>query len=344
MQPAAPAAAVGHLARRTGRRGRDEVMQGVSHPARRGWRGSGPAARGRGGGPGARRQTTRVSAERTADVRRASWPRPSASPATAATQIEAYLARPLGPGPFGGVVVIHHMPGYDARHQGDHPDVRRARLRRADAEPVPPRGARRQPGRRGRHGAGQRRRAGRAAGRRRRRGRGLPAGHWTAPTARSGSIGYCSGGRQSFLAACSLPLDAAVDCYGAFVVGTPPEGMPLKVGPIVHLAPSLSCPLLGLFGAEDQYPSPEQVDRAGQDRWTRPARSTSSTATRAPGTPSSRWTGPPTGRRPRTTAGRRSGTSSAATWQAEEADHVHVPDREDRGRRQRQGRGRAGSR
>jgi carboxymethylenebutenolidase len=74
-----------------------------------------------------------------------------------------------------------------------------------------------------------------------------------------GVIGYCSGGRQAFLAACSLPLDAAVDCYGAFVVGTPPEGMPLKVGPIVHLAPSLSCPLLGLFGADDQYPSPDQV-------------------------------------------------------------------------------------
>src|SRR5690349_8062050 len=29
-------------------------------------------------------------------------------------QIEAYLARPLGAGPYGGVVVIHHMPGYDA--------------------------------------------------------------------------------------------------------------------------------------------------------------------------------------------------------------------------------------
>src|SRR5262245_44042505 len=29
-------------------------------------------------------------------------------------QVEAYLARPLGPGPYGGVVVIHHMPGYDA--------------------------------------------------------------------------------------------------------------------------------------------------------------------------------------------------------------------------------------
>src|SRR3954465_15394454 len=28
-------------------------------------------------------------------------------------EIEAYLARPLGPGPFPGVVVIHHMRGYD---------------------------------------------------------------------------------------------------------------------------------------------------------------------------------------------------------------------------------------
>ena len=29
-------------------------------------------------------------------------------------EIEAYLARPLGQDSFGGVVVIHHMPGYDA--------------------------------------------------------------------------------------------------------------------------------------------------------------------------------------------------------------------------------------
>ena len=28
--------------------------------------------------------------------------------------IEAYLARPLGRGPYPAVVVIHHMPGYDA--------------------------------------------------------------------------------------------------------------------------------------------------------------------------------------------------------------------------------------
>jgi carboxymethylenebutenolidase len=72
-------------------------------------------------------------------------------------------------------------------------------------------------------------------------------------------IGYCSGGRQSFLAAVSLPLDAAVDCYGGFVVGDPPAESPLKVGPIVDKAPDLSCPLLGLFGADDKYPSPSDV-------------------------------------------------------------------------------------
>jgi carboxymethylenebutenolidase len=74
-----------------------------------------------------------------------------------------------------------------------------------------------------------------------------------------GVIGYCSGGRQSFLAATSLELDAAVDCYGAFVTGTPPEGFPLQVAPIVDRTPQLSCPLLGLFGADDVYPSPEHV-------------------------------------------------------------------------------------
>src|SRR5690349_14972887 len=74
-----------------------------------------------------------------------------------------------------------------------------------------------------------------------------------------GTIGYCSGGRQSFLAAVSLDIDAAVDCYGAFVVGTPPEGHPLQVRPLADRAADLRCPLLGLFGADDKYPSPDDV-------------------------------------------------------------------------------------
>ncbi len=84
--------------------------------------------------------------------------------------------------------------------------------------------------------------------------RGIPSAN-----GKVGVIGHCSGGRQAFLAACSLDLDAAVDCYGAFVVGEPPEGMNFPVTPVVHLTERLSCPLLGLFGADDRYPSPDQV-------------------------------------------------------------------------------------
>jgi carboxymethylenebutenolidase len=75
-----------------------------------------------------------------------------------------------------------------------------------------------------------------------------------------GVIGYCSGGRHSFLTAVSLPVDAAVDCYGAFVTGTVPDGFPLKATPLVDRTRDLGCPLLGLFGNEDKFPSPEQVD------------------------------------------------------------------------------------
>ena len=83
----------------------------------------------------------------------------------------------------------------------------------------------------------------------------------TSSNGKVGTIGYCSGGRQSFLAACSLRLDAAVDCYGAFVVREVPQDFPLRLsaGPIVDLAPQLSCPLLGLFGAEDKFPAPDET-------------------------------------------------------------------------------------
>ena len=39
-------------------------------------------------------------------------------------EIEAYSARPLQAGPVGGVVVIHHLPGYDRADHGVHQDVR----------------------------------------------------------------------------------------------------------------------------------------------------------------------------------------------------------------------------
>src|SRR5258708_33038048 len=173
-------------------------------------------------------------------------------------EIEAYLARPLGGESFGGVVVIHHMPGYD----GGTKDITRTFAAHGYAALMPNLYHRDAPGASPDDAAA----AARAMG-------GVPdkrlvgdvrgaADYLRAldgSNGKVGVIGYCSGGRQSFLAACSLPLDAAVDCYGAFVGGTPPEGMPLKVGPIVHLAKDRSCPLLGLFGADDSYPAPDQV-------------------------------------------------------------------------------------
>ena len=76
---------------------------------------------------------------------------------------------------------------------------------------------------------------------------------------KAGSIGYCSGGRQSFLVACELPVDAAVDCYGAFVISTSPPELPFRMEPVIDRAPKISCPILGLFGAEDKNPSPDEV-------------------------------------------------------------------------------------
>ena len=173
-------------------------------------------------------------------------------------QVEAYLARPLTPGPLGGVVVIHHMPGYDEGTK----EITRTFAAHGYNAICPNLYTREAPGASPDDAAATARAQG-----------GVPDDRLVGDVAgaaaflrampnsngKAGTIGYCSGGRQSFLAACSLPLDAAVDCYGAFVTGQPPENFPLKVGPIVHLAPDLSCPLLGLFGADDQYPSPEHV-------------------------------------------------------------------------------------
>jgi carboxymethylenebutenolidase len=174
-------------------------------------------------------------------------------------EIEAYLARPLGPGPHGSVVVIHHMPGYDAGTK----EIVRTFADHGYAAVCPNLYWREAPGADPDDAAATVRAAGgvpddRLVG----DVEGAAAYLRSQPTANGkvGVIGYCSGGRQSFLSACSLPLDAAVDCYGAFVTGRPPEGFPLQVSPIVDLTPQLRCPLLGLFGQEDKYPSPEQVD------------------------------------------------------------------------------------
>ncbi|MGK4578761.1 dienelactone hydrolase family protein [Kitasatospora sp. HPMI-4] len=173
-------------------------------------------------------------------------------------EIEAYLARPQGEQRRGGVVVIHHMPGYD---RATKEIVRRFAELGYDAI-CPNLYYREAPGAAPDDAAAVARAAGGVPDARLLGDAAGAAAHLRAlpgSNGRVGVIGYCSGGRQAVLAACSLDLDAAVDCYGAFVTGTPPEGFPLRITNLVAQLPQLRAPLLGLFGAEDKIPGPEEV-------------------------------------------------------------------------------------
>jgi carboxymethylenebutenolidase len=176
-------------------------------------------------------------------------------------QIEAYLARPAEPGSRGGVVLIHHMPGYDRwskevarRFATDGYDAIVTNLYWREAPGAEPDDAAAVA--RSRGGVPDERLVGDVAG---------AAAYLRALDSSNGKvgvIGHCSGGRQAVLAACNVDLDAAVDCYGAYVVGQPPEDHPmhpLKIRGFEEQLPKLGCPLLGLFGNEDAHPSPEEV-------------------------------------------------------------------------------------
>ena len=179
--------------------------------------------------------------------------------ATGGDEIEAYLAVPDdGAQARGSVVVIHHMPGYDTSSK----EIVRKFASHGYAALMPNLYSREAPGASSDDAAAVVRANG-----------GVPDGRLVGDVGAAadflraldnsngkvGVIGYCSGGRQSFLAACSLPLDAAVDCYGAWIVTPPAADSPVQARPIVDLAPQLACPLLGLFGVIDKMPSPAET-------------------------------------------------------------------------------------
>ena len=76
-------------------------------------------------------------------------------------------------------------------------------------------------------------------------------------TAKVGAIGFCSGGRQTLLFACSSNrVDAAIDCWGGFIDRATPDAQttPARPTPIITMVDKLSCPLFAVFGQEDQNP------------------------------------------------------------------------------------------
>ena len=173
-------------------------------------------------------------------------------------QIDAYFARPLGPGPFPGVVVIHHLPGWDEGTK----EITRKFAHHGYAAIMPDLHFREGKGGPEANSDSVKEAGGMPDDRSMGDVRGAMAYLRTLPyhNDKIGVIGYCSGGRQVYLAACTISgIDAAVDCYGGGVT-VPAEELTERqpVAPI-DLTETLGCPLLGLFGKEDKRPSPADV-------------------------------------------------------------------------------------
>jgi carboxymethylenebutenolidase len=178
-------------------------------------------------------------------------------------EIEAYYAWPTGGGRRGSVVLIHHLPGYDRwskevarRFAVDGYHVLLPNLYSREAPGADPDDAAALA--RSRGGVPDERLVGDVAGAAAHL-RGLPGSNGKVAV-----IGHCSGGRQAVLAGCNLELQGVVDCYGAYVIGTPSPDFATQARGLEDQLADLSCPLLGLFGAEDKHPSPEQVAELDQ--------------------------------------------------------------------------------
>lgn len=173
--------------------------------------------------------------------------------------IHAYYSRPLGAGPFPGIVLIPHMPGWDefcretARRFTQHgyavvcPDIY-CRIGTGHPEEI---------------------------SKKARESGGVPdevvmgdcqgavmfLKAQTYSNGKVGAIGMCSGGRHAFMAACCVDgIDAAVDCWGGNIFGecTDSEGEKYRA---IDFAEDLNCPLLGIFGNDDHFPTPDEVDK-----------------------------------------------------------------------------------
>ena len=190
-------------------------------------------------------------------------------------QGEAYYARPARSGKFPGVVVIHHIPGWcewttevvrKLAHYGYAAISPHLYFREGNPDEAP-------------DDLGARIRA--AGGVADAQIMGDVAGAMAYlraqpnATGKIGVIGFCSGGRQTLLFACSgSKADAAVDCWGGFIHRATPdaETTPARPTPILNMVDRLHCPLFAVFGEEDQNPTVAQSEelrssaqRAGKD-------------------------------------------------------------------------------
>ena len=177
-------------------------------------------------------------------------------------EVDAYYARPQGEGPFPGVVVIQHIMGVDEWIM----EVCRRFAHHGYAAVAPNLYARI-----GSLGEGE---LDEIVARLRSKG-GLNDDHVMSDveaslaflraqpesSGRAGVIGFCMGGRFTYLAAGKLAgIDAAVDCWGGGVAPAP-DAVNRPAVAAVDFTPSITAPVLGIFGNDDASPSPAEVDR-----------------------------------------------------------------------------------
>jgi carboxymethylenebutenolidase len=174
--------------------------------------------------------------------------------------ISAYVARPLGPGPFPGMVLLHHAPGWDEWYR----EATRKFAHHGYAAISPNLYHRAGEGKSDDVAAKVRAEGGvpdaQVIGDTEGAVRWLKAQPWL--NGKVGVFGTCSGGRQTFLYAChTKSINAACELWGGRVVMSKEELNPKQPTPPIEFTRNLSCPLLGLFGNEDRSPTPEQVDQ-----------------------------------------------------------------------------------
>jgi len=178
------------------------------------------------------------------------------------TPTTAYVAKPEGRGPFPGVVLIHHLPGWSElyiettrrfAHHGYMAICANLYHREGGSEANPDDVAAKV---RAEGGISDAQMVGDTAG----------AVAWMRAqpecNGKVGLIGSCSGGRHAFIYACQRnDIDAVVEQWGGRVVmGKEELNAKTPVAPI-DMTKDLHAPLLGLFGNDDRAPSPEQVDQ-----------------------------------------------------------------------------------
>ena len=179
-------------------------------------------------------------------------------------RISGYLARPLGAGPFPGVVVIHEVFGLVTHFK----EFTRKIAAAGYVAVVPDLHHREGPGDVDDIAAAVRAAGGNPDARTIGDVQGAADLLRSLPycNGKVGVIGCCSGGRQTYVVACNIPsLDAAVDCYGGRVVAGPDELNERQPKAPIDMTEGLNCPLLGLFGEEDASPSPDQVAQTEQE-------------------------------------------------------------------------------